>query len=89
MRPPRYGACPVDSHRDLVRQRLAEKVPVPRLLAEIREHGYTGSANLLVRYINQGRADPERVAPAPRRLVSRLMSRPADLLDPTDAISTT
>ncbi|WP_218130523.1 transposase [Lentzea jiangxiensis] len=83
LRPPRYGACLVDSHRDLVRQRLAEKVPVTRILAEIREHGYTGSANLLVRYINQGRADPERIVPSPRRLVSWLMSRPADLPDHT------
>ncbi|SDP95648.1 ISL3 family transposase [Lentzea jiangxiensis] len=83
LRPPRYGACLVDRHRDLVRQRLAEKVPVTRILAEIREQGYTGSANLLVRYINQGRADPERVAPAPRRLVSWLMSRPSDLPDHT------
>ena len=83
LRPPRYGTCLVDPHRDLVRQRLAEKMPVTRILAEIRGHGYTSSANLLVRYINQGRADPERVAPAPRRLVSWLMSRPADLPDHT------
>lgn len=83
LRPPRYGACLVDPHHDLVRQRLAEKIPVTRILAEIREHGYTGSANLVVRYINQGRADPERVAPSPRRLVSWLMSRPTDLPDHT------
>ncbi|MFD0974938.1 hypothetical protein [Plantactinospora endophytica] len=31
-----------------------------RLFAEIRELGYTGSANLLVRYLNQGRADAVR-----------------------------
>lgn len=60
LRPPRYGACPVDAYRDLIRRRLAEKVPVTRILAEVREQGCTGSANLLVRYINQGRADPER-----------------------------
>ena len=83
LRPPRYGTCLVDRHRDLVRQRLAEKIPVTRILAEIREHGYTGSANLFVRYINQGRADPDRVAPAPRRLVSWLLSRPAGLPDHT------
>ena len=58
LRPPRYGACLVDAHRDLIRRRLADKTPVTRILAEIREQGYTGSANLLVRYINQGRADP-------------------------------
>jgi hypothetical protein len=33
---------------------------VTRLLAEIRKLGYTGSANLLVRYLNQGRAATER-----------------------------
>ena len=42
---------------------------VTRLLAEIRELGYTGSANLLVRYLNQGRAHAERASPPPRRLV--------------------
>jgi transposase len=62
---------------------LAEKVPVTAILAEIREQGYTGSANLLVRYINQGRAEPERAMPSPRRLVSWIMARPRDLLDHT------
>lgn len=52
-----------------------------QLLAEIRECGYTGSANLLVRYLNQGRARTERPVPAPRRLVSWIMTRPADLAD--------
>ncbi|TCO55743.1 transposase [Actinocrispum wychmicini] len=83
LRPPRYGICLVDAHRDLVQRRLADKTPVTRILAEIREHGYSGSANLLVRYINQGRADPQRVVPTPRRLVSWIMSRPTDLPDHT------
>jgi hypothetical protein len=52
---------------------------VIRLLDEIRELGYTGSANLLVRYLNQGRAQAERAAPPPRRLVGWIMSRPAEL----------
>lgn len=34
-----------------------------------------------MRSINQGRADPERVAPSPRRLVSWPKSRPANLPD--------
>jgi hypothetical protein len=51
-------------------------VAVTRLLTEIRELGYIGSANLLVRYLNQGRADTERAFPAPRRLVSWIMTRP-------------
>ncbi len=50
-----------------------------RLLAEIRDLGYTGSANLLVRYLKQGRADADRTPPSPRRLVSWLMTKPADL----------
>jgi transposase len=83
LRPPRYGACLVDAYRELVRQRLGENVPVTGILAEIREQGYTGSANLLVRYINQGRADPQRATPSPRRLVSWIMSKPADLPDHT------
>jgi hypothetical protein len=53
---------------------------VTRLLAEIRELGYPGSANLLVRYLKQGRADPSRTPPPPpRRLVARIMTRPADV----------
>ena len=42
---------------------------------------YTGSANLLVRYLNQGRAQAERASPPPRRLVSWIMTRPADLTE--------
>lgn len=61
---------------ELVRR---HQVAVTRLLAEIRELGYTGSANLLVRYLNQGRADAERTPPSPRRLVSWLMTKPENL----------
>ena len=50
-----------------------------RLLDEIRERGYTGSATLLVRYLNQGRAQAERASPPPRRLVGWIMSRPTEL----------
>jgi hypothetical protein len=53
LRSPHYSTCLVDAHRVLVRQRLAEIISVIRILAEIREHGYTGSVNLLVRYISQ------------------------------------
>jgi hypothetical protein len=49
---------------------LAENTPATQILAEIREHGYTGSATLLVRYINQGRADPERGMPSPLKCAS-------------------
>ena len=80
-RPPRYGRTLVDPYRDHLRQRLAAQpnVAVTRLLAEIRELGYTGSANLLVRYLNQGRAHGERASPPPRRLVGWIMTRPAEL----------
>jgi transposase len=80
-RPPHYGRTLVDPYRDHLRHRLAAEpdVAVTRLLAEIREPGYTGSANLLVRYLNQGRAHTERAVPPPRRLVSWIMTRPADL----------
>jgi hypothetical protein len=56
-----------DPYRDHLRRRLAAEpgAPVTRLLAEIRELGYTGSANLLVRYLNQGRAHDQRAAPPP------------------------
>ena len=80
-RPPRYGRTLVDPYRDHLRRRLAAEpgVAVTTLLAEIRELGYTGSANLLVRYLDQGRASTKRAVPAPRRLVSWIMTRPADL----------
>jgi transposase len=80
-RPARYRETMVDPFRDHLRRRRAEEpgVAVTRLLAEIRERGYAGSTNLLVRYLNQGRADALRKPPSPRRLVSWLMTRPADL----------
>lgn len=80
-RPPRYRDTLVDPFRDHLRRRRAENpgVPATRLLAEIRELGYTGSANLLVRYLNQGRADAARKPPSPRRLVTWLMTKATDL----------
>jgi transposase len=80
-RPPRYRETLVDPFRDHLRRRRIDDptVAVTRLLEEIREFGYTGSANLLVRYLNQGRAHAERTPPSPRRLVSWLMSKPANL----------
>lgn len=80
-RPPRYRETLVDPFRDHLRRLRAQdpQVPVTRLLSEIREQGYTGSANLLVRYLNQGRADAERTPPSPRRLVSWLMTKPENL----------
>jgi transposase len=77
-RPPRYGPTLADPSRDHLRRRLAAEpdIAVTRLLDEIRERGYTGSATLLVRYLNQGRAHAERASPPQRRLVSWIMTRP-------------
>ncbi|WP_331459378.1 ISL3 family transposase [Saccharothrix sp. NRRL B-16348] len=80
-RPPPYRRSMVDPYRDHLRRRLAQQpdVPVTHLFAEIRALGYPGSANLLVRYLKQGRAEPDRVPPSPRRLVTWLTSKPENL----------
>ena len=59
-----YRPTLVDPYRDYLRERRAEEpgVPVQQLLREIRERGYPGSSNLLVRYISQGRADSRPAA---------------------------
>src|SRR5215472_15880091 len=83
----RTGAAParpevpptlVDPHRDYLRKRRAEEpgVPVQQLLREIRERGYQGSSKLLVRYINQGRAEGDRPHLSPRRAARILLTRP-------------
>ena len=61
-RVPKYRPTLVDPYRDYLRKRRAEEpgVPVQYLLSEIRERGYQGSSNLLVRYINQSRLDSDR-----------------------------
>jgi len=82
-RPPRHRPTLVDPYRDHLRRRLLQdpQVPVTHLLAEIRERGYPGSANLLVRYINQGRLDLERQPPAPKKVKAWIMTRPEDLTE--------
>jgi hypothetical protein len=79
---PHYRRTLVDSYRDHLRRRLTEQpgIPIAHLLAEIREPGYPGSADLLVRYLEQGRADPERLLPTPRRLDAWIMTVRADNL---------
>jgi hypothetical protein len=46
-----YRPAPVDQHHDYLRKSRSEEpgVPVQQLLREIRELGYPGSPNLLVR----------------------------------------
>ncbi|GAB3976485.1 hypothetical protein GCM10029978_063490 [Actinoallomurus acanthiterrae] len=69
-RAPQYRPTLVDPYREYLRKRRAEDpaVPVLQLLREIRERGYTGSQNLLYRYITQGRVEDDRPALSPRRL---------------------
>jgi hypothetical protein len=71
----------VDPYRDYLRKRRAEEpgVPVQYLLREIRERGYPGSSNLLVRYINQGRLDSDRPHLSPRRATRILLTKPVRL----------
>lgn len=78
---PRYRPTLVDPYREHLRTRRAAEpgVPVTHLLHEIREQGYTGSANLLVRYLNQGRAEGDRPVTTPRRLTRLLLTHPEHL----------
>jgi transposase len=88
IRAPRYRPTLVDPYRDHLRQRRAEDpaVPVTRLLAEIRELGYTGSLNLLYRYITQGRVEASRPHLSPRRVARLLLTRPGTLSDAQHAL---
>jgi transposase len=82
-RVPKYRPTLVDPYRDHLRQRRAEQpgVPVTQLLAEIRALGYPGSANLLTRYLNQGRAEDKQQHLSPRRAARLLLTKPANLTD--------
>jgi transposase len=77
-RVPKYRPALVDPYRDHLRKRRTEEpgVPVRQLLREIRELGYQGSSNLLVRYINQGRLEGDRPHLSPRRAARILLTRP-------------
>jgi transposase len=77
-RVPKYRPTLVDPYRDYLRERRAQEpgVPVRQLLREIRERGYQGSSNLLVRYINQGRLEGSRPHLSPRRAARVLLTRP-------------
>jgi len=80
-RVPKYRPTLVGPYRDYLRKRRAEEpgVPVRQLLREIRERGYQGSSNLLVRYINQGRLDGSQPHLSPRRAARLLLTRPGRL----------
>ncbi|MBE1537034.1 ISL3 family transposase [Actinomadura algeriensis] len=80
-RAPQYRPTLVDLYREYLLKRRAEDpaVPVLQLLREIRERGYTGSQNLLYRYITQGRVEDDRPGLSPRRLARLLLARPDNL----------
>lgn len=88
VRAPIYRPALVDPYRDHLRRRRAADpaVPVTRLLAEIREQGYTGSMNLLRRYITQGRVEADRPHLSPRRVARLLLTRPGSLSDARQAL---
>ncbi|MGW4641137.1 ISL3 family transposase [Sphaerisporangium sp. NPDC004334] len=81
VRVPKYRPTLVDPFRDHLRRRRAEDpaVPVQQLLVEIKKLGYTGSQNLLYRYINQGRVECDRPAISPKRLAGLLLTEPSKL----------
>ena len=76
-----YRPAMVDPYRDYLRKRRSDEpgVPVQPLLQEIRGLGYPGSSNLLIRYLNQGRADAPRPHLSPRKAVQLLLSKPDNL----------
>jgi hypothetical protein len=77
-RAPRYRPTLVDPYRDHLRTRRTADPAVPMLqpFREIKELGYTGSLNLLHRYITQGRAEGDRPVITPRRLARLPLTRP-------------
>lgn len=81
IRTPKYRPTLVDPYRDHLRRRRLEDwaVPVTHLFQEIGELGYTGSSNLLVRCIDQGRVEADRPALSPRGLARYLLTRPERL----------
>ncbi|WP_322779364.1 transposase, partial [Frankia sp. Cas4] len=82
IRPPQYRHCLVDLFRDHLRERRAAgPVATTTLLAEIRAMGYTGSANLLDRYLKQGRAEYPLADPSIRRRTAWIMTAPGHLRD--------
>lgn len=83
VRAPQYRPTLVDPYRDHLRRRREQDpaVPVLQLLEEIKQLGYTGSQNLLYRYITQGRVEADRPAISPRRLTRDLLTAPDRLKD--------
>jgi transposase len=87
-RAPRYRFTLVDPYREHLRARRAADpaVPVKQLFQEIQELGYTGSLNLLYRYITQGRAEGDKPVTTPQRFARLLLTRPENLRDKDTAL---
>lgn len=87
VRAPKYRQTLVDPYREHLRRRrkVDPAVPVQKLFAEIKQLGYSGSLNLLYRYITQGRVESDRPAISPRRLARYLLTRPT--ISPTTSRS--
>lgn len=79
--PAHRPGLPADPYRDHLRARRAADpaIPVTQLLREILELGYTVSANLLVRYLNQGHAGGDRPVTTPRHASRLLLTDPENL----------
>ncbi|WP_455755188.1 transposase [Streptomyces microflavus] len=78
---PRYRTTLVDPYREHLRIRRATEpaVAVTQLFHEIKAQGYTGSHNLLVRYLTQGRAEGNRPVITPRHAARLLLTHPEHL----------
>ncbi|MBS2966855.1 transposase [Actinocrinis puniceicyclus] len=81
VRAPGYRPTLVDPYREHLRTRRANDpaVPITTLLQEIKALGYNGSANLLARYITQGRVESDHSALSPRRAAALLLTNPDHL----------
>jgi transposase len=82
-RAPQYRSTLVDPYRDHLRLRRAQEpaVTIRTLLDEITALGYSGSMNLLYRYITQGRVEGDRPPISPRSFARLLLTHPDKLTD--------
>jgi transposase len=82
-RAPQYRSTLVDPYREHLRVRRSEEpaVTIRTLLDEITALGYSGSMNLLYRYITQGRVEGDRPPISPRSFARLLLTRPDRLTD--------
>jgi transposase len=78
---PQYRPTLVDPYREHLRKRRAEDpgIAQAQLLREITALGYKGSANLLARYINQGRVEADHANLSAKKAAGLLLADPATL----------